>query len=451
MKRLSSYSDFSKNVATMLTGNVVAQLLPLLAIPILTRIFSVEEFGVFAFYSSLVSFFLVIASGRYEMAILLPKEDKEAVNLLALSVSIVVILSLFLVLFIFLFYEQLTNWIDKPALNDWLMMVPLAVFIGALYKILTFWSTRKKRFKKTAISSVTQSVSRTLVNVFGGLLKTNFYEFKTSFAVFFKQLFSKEYIVAVGYTSKGVGSLIYGYIIGFGLGSFALARSFFKNDKGLLKEVNLAEIKRLAKVHDQFPKINAVHALVDEIKNSGVTFVISYLFSEVVLGLYSMTFRIITLPLSIIGNAFGQVFFQKAAEMHAHHQNLENLIRSTLKKLAFISIPIFLPIVLFGPQLFGFVLGKDYAISGFYAQLLTPWLLLSFIMSPILQISVILGKQKELFKIAIVGNLMIFGSIFIGGYFFEDLKIGFIILSILKIGYYTWLYFWTFRIINVNQ
>lgn len=452
MNRLIPKSEFSKNVATMLKGNIIAQILPLLATPILSRIFSVEEFGLFAFYSSLVSFFLVIAAGRYEMAILLPKEDKEAINLMTLSFTIVSILSLLLLIVVVLFENQLLNWLDKPQLSGWLIMVPIAVFIGTSYRILTYWSNRRKRFKGTSISSVTQSISRMLVNLFGGLLKTNFYEFKVSIITFFKVLFSKNYVLPIGYTQPGMGSLIYGYIVGFGLGSFNLSRSFFKYDRELLKDVTIKDIKRLAKLHDKFPKINAVHALVDEIKNSGVTFVISYLFSEIVLGLYSMTFRVLTLPLSIIGNAFGQVFLQKAAEMYANEQSLEVLIKTTLKKLSYIALPIFLPIILFGPQLFSFVLGDDYSVSGEYAQLLTPWLFLNFIMSPVLQIAVIMGKQKEIFRIALVGNLIIFGSIFFGGYFFESLTIGFIILSVLEIGYYAWLYKWIFKLaVNTNK
>jgi O-antigen/teichoic acid export membrane protein len=446
MKRFLPKSEFSKNVATMLTGNILAQFLPLLVTPILSRMFSVEEFGLLAFYSSLVTFFLVVAAGRYETAILLPKADKDAVNILTLSFLILSILCFILVIITFFFEDAIIQVLNKPDLKGWIIFIPLTVFLGTAYRIMTFWSNRKKRFRATSISSVTQSTSRAGINIIGGLYRNGISDYKPGLLHYFKSLFAKGYIEPTGTTKLGMGGLIIGSIVGYGLGSVYMVRSFFKKDRELLQHVTKADMLRLAKKHDKFPKINAVHALVDEIKNSGVTFVISYLFSEVILGFYSMTFRVLTLPLTVIGSAFGQVFLQKAAEMHAHGQSLVNLMQSTVKKLALIAMPIFLPIVFFGPQIFSFVLGKEYAISGEYAQLLTPWLYLNFIINPIIQIAVIVGKQKEMFKIALVGNAIIFGSIFTGGYFFKDLKIGFIVLTILEIIYYIWIYRWVFNV-----
>ena len=103
MKKYLPTSEFSKNVITMLTGNMIAQLIPLLITPILSRLFSVEEFGVFALYSSIATFFMVVAAGRYETAILLPKEDRDAVNILALSFLILTGISLLLMIVVLVF------------------------------------------------------------------------------------------------------------------------------------------------------------------------------------------------------------------------------------------------------------------------------------------------------------------------------------------------------------
>ena len=436
-------SEFSKNVITMLTGNMIAQLIPLLITPILSRLFSVEEFGVFALYSSIATFFMVIAAGRYETAILLPKEDKDAVNILALSFLILTGLSLLLTAVVLIF--PIANLFDTPELSTIMIFLPLTIFFGAAYRTLTFWSNRKKRFRATSISSVTQATSRAGINLFGGMYAGGYWEVGHSKG-FFKALFSAKGGMLHGVRVWGMNSLVVGSILGYAFGTIQFVRTFISKDRSLLKEINGASMRRLAKEHDKFPKINAVHALVDEIKNSGVTFVVSYMFSEVVLGLYSMTIRVLTLPLTMIGSAFAQVFIQRAAEMYANKEKMEPLMHATVRRLSFLALPIFLPIVFFGPDLFGIILGDDYRISGEFARILTPWLFLNFVVSPVVQVTVVVGKQKELFGVALVGNSIILGSIFIGGFFFHKLEYGFMLLSLLEIIFYIWLYKWVFAL-----
>ena len=81
-------SEFGKNVVTLMTGTTIAQILPVALTPVLTRLFSPEEFGAFAFFASIISILLVFSSGRYEQAIVLPKEDKDAINILGLCFSL---------------------------------------------------------------------------------------------------------------------------------------------------------------------------------------------------------------------------------------------------------------------------------------------------------------------------------------------------------------------------
>ncbi len=428
----------------MLTGNVLAQALPVLITPFISRLFSVEEFGLFALYSSIATFFMVVAAGRYEMAILLPRDDKDAVNVLFLCVCLIFFTGLVSLLFVIFFQDFVSEFFNNNYLSSWLWFLPLTIVVGALYRTFTYWSNRKQRFKSTSVSVVIQSASRSGITLGGGFYKNEFFE-KSQISNIYSFL-SKASSANVGITKIGMGSLILGYILGFAIGSFNMIRSFFLNDISLFKEISKKLIITQAKIHINFPKVNALHALFDEVKNGGVAFIIVFLFSESILGLYSMTVRVLTLPIAVIGSAFGQVYLQKAASQYANNQSLTPLIKLTVKKLAIISLPIFFPILLAGPQLFAFILGEEWRLSGTYAQFLSPWLILNFVISPVLQTAVVLGKQSELFAISIIGNLIIFGSIFSGAYFFDSLEIGFIILSSLEILYYFWLLRWIFSI-----
>lgn len=385
---------------------------------------------------------MVIAAGRYEMAILLPKDDKIAVNVLALCLLLIFSVAFTLLLIVLALSQQISNLFGSIHLQAWLIWVPLSVVTGAVYRTFTYWSNRKNRYKDTASSTIIQSATRAGINLSGGLIKHSS-EVSNNFL---KGLFKGEFISSTGVSKAGIGSLIGGYIAGFGLGAVNLIRRFWINDNNLLSSVSWKTIWEQAKNYDKFPKINALHALVDEVKNGGVALLIALFFTEIVLGLYSMTFRVLAMPISVVGSAFGQVFMQNAANQYADKQEILPLINNTIKKLSLIAIPVFLPIILVGPWLFQFVLGAEWRISGEFAQLLSPWLILTFILSPVLQTAIITGHQKDMFLKALIGNLIIFGSIFSGSFFFNNLKAGFILLSTLQILYYFWLYRWIIRL-----
>jgi len=83
LKRLKPKSEFSRNVLTLMTGTTIAQAIPIAISPILTRIYTPEDFGVFALYMSVASLLAVVDTGSYEHAIILPKKDEGAVNIVA--------------------------------------------------------------------------------------------------------------------------------------------------------------------------------------------------------------------------------------------------------------------------------------------------------------------------------------------------------------------------------
>jgi len=442
-------SEFGKNVLTLMTGSSIAQVLPIAFTPILTRLFSPEEFGVFAFYVSIISFLLVISSGRYEQAIVLPKEDKDAINVFGLSFFILIVYVLSISLFLFFFTDYIRISLDKPELDPWIWLIPVCVFFASSYRIFTYWSNRKKRFSKTSLSVMTQTSSRVFVQIVGGMKRFSTLVHDLGLINFMKSIFDKNYVLPIGVTPLGVGSFVLSYFVGFFIGTIVFLFSFLKHDWKKLEFVNRKSMIKQAIIYKKFPKINSLHALGDEFKNVGVNTVLIYSFSDVILGFYSMTFRIIRAPLSVIGNSFAQVFYQKSAEMYADNRNLVPLIKSTVKKLSLIALPIFLSILLFGPYMFGFVLGEKWKIAGEYAQYLTPWLFLNFTIAPIQQIAVILNKQGQIFLLSLIGNFIIFGSILIGGYF-GNIKMGFLILSILQVFYYLYVYLWIQSIAKEN-
>ena len=151
--------SFLAHTLTLMTGTTIAQGLIIASAPILTRLYSPEDFGVMGVFIALSSIIAIVACGRYENAILLPKEDEDAANVLALAILIALGISLLILLMVALFRYQIAGLLNNPKLAIWLWWVPVTVFMTGLGQACNFWSSRKKQFRRLAISRVSNSIA----------------------------------------------------------------------------------------------------------------------------------------------------------------------------------------------------------------------------------------------------------------------------------------------------
>ena len=127
IKKFKVKSDFNQNVITLITGTTIAQAIPIAISPILTRINSPEDFGILSIFVSITAIFGSIANGRYELAIVLPKKDEDAINIFALGFIIVSCVSLVLLLLVVVFNGYCTTLLGNQEISFWLYFVPLVV------------------------------------------------------------------------------------------------------------------------------------------------------------------------------------------------------------------------------------------------------------------------------------------------------------------------------------
>lgn len=391
--------SFASHVLTLMTGTTIAQAIPIAIAPILTRLYTPSDFGVFALFGSVISIVAIIANGRYELAIMLPENDSDAVNLLALSILISFAVSFLSLLIVFAFNSQIVSLLGNPTISSWLYWVPFSVLLTGIYQAFNYWSTRKKHFDRLAISRISQSFSTATANL----------------------LF--------GYGRVGVSGLVGGSLIGQSCATGVLAWQVWRDDKSKRELISKKNIAKIAKKYREFPLINSLHAFADAVQTSGIVFVISAFFGSSILGLYSFTLRVLRMPLSLIGSSVSQVFFQKASQTYNEGGNLHVLLNRTMLKLAIIALPIFGIIILFAPDIFSSCFGKNWHDAGVYAQILSPWIFLNFIVSPIAGTYLIVGKQKQAIWFAASDIVTKLGSVAIGAYL-GDAVTGFSLMSI---------------------
>ena len=104
---LKPKSEFNRNILTLMTGSTIANAIPVAISPILTRIYSPEDFGLLALFLAVTTIFGTIVNGRYELAIMLPKKDEDAINIVALGFVIMSLITLILFVIVIIFNEKL--------------------------------------------------------------------------------------------------------------------------------------------------------------------------------------------------------------------------------------------------------------------------------------------------------------------------------------------------------
>ncbi len=178
INRLKPKSEFSRNVLTLMTGTTIAQAIPIAISPILTRLYSPSEFGIFALYMSIASLLSVIATGRYELAIMLPKKKTDALNIVILSLVITITISIFAFLIVFFFNEEITILLENKNISNWLYFIPITVLFTGIYQSFNYWNSKQKQYKLIATTKVIQSTTTGTSNLsfgfagytFGGMI-----------------------------------------------------------------------------------------------------------------------------------------------------------------------------------------------------------------------------------------------------------------------------------------
>ena len=406
-------SEFVKNSLTIFTGNLIAQAIPFLAEPILARLFAPSDFAVLALYLSVANLFSIIATARYEMAIVLPKSDKQAINVVGLSVIISLIVSVLSLIIVWVFNVKICQILKNEDISSYLFLVPLTTLSIAWYQIFNYWNVRKKQFRNVAIAKTSQSVSNVGITV--------------------------------GLASFKSAGLILGQIFGYFFGMIVMLFRFLQKDRKQLKDISKEDMKSVAITYQDFPKINSFHAFCDVLKQSGEVFLISFYYLKEQVGLHSRTLRLLFAPSALLGAAIGQVFYQKASETYQNNGDLKALVKKVLGSLFLISFPAFLAVALWGDDLFAWFLGEPYRLSGYYGKFLTPWLFFSFILSPVSQIPLIVNKQKASFFRNIIGHTLYLTAIVIGG-IYNNIILGFALISAFSILYHTYYIFWLIKI-----
>jgi len=362
LNKLKPKSEFARNVLTLMTGTTIAQAIPIAISPILTRIYTPEDFGMFALYMSVASIFSVVATGGYEHAIMLPKKDSDALHLVVLSLLITFVISLFILCIFFVFNENIADFLGNKEISNWLYFVPLTVFLTGVYQSFNYWTNRNKEYKALALSKVTQS-STTVVSNLG-----------------------------MGFSNLGGLALIFGTILGQILSTILLTRH---NIPLNIKSIYKIKLIALFRKYIDFLKYSTSSSILNSLSFNLFSILLSKLFSSSILGFYHLVYRILTLPSTLIGSSISQVYFEESTQQKKQYGNNKIIFMIMLKRLSVISLLIYLPMYFYIEDLMIFIFGEKWKISGEIAKILIPLMFIRFVSSILSSTLTTYEKQKS--------------------------------------------------------
>ena len=358
-------SEFSKNILTLITGTGIAQIIPLIAAPILSRIYSPSEFGKLALYLSVISVLGAIANARYEAAIILPKEksDRVIVALIALIIPLILAFIVFIVLLFF--RHSIAQFLGDITIANWLLLLPFSIIMVGFFNALNYFSTSEKQYKLIAKSTIRKSIGGTIVQVLIGLIST----------------------------LKG-GGLIIGQVSSHFFGNIGLLRNF-KKSYIVQNKVTWEEIRDLLIRYKEFPLFSVWGIFLNTLSTNLTNLFISNVYSITTLGFYSYSFRYLSLPSVLIGNSIGQVYMQKAIEEKSRYGTAQQLFIKTLIRLLIIGVPTFTIGYFIVEDAFALIFGENWRLAGIYAQIIIPLIFAKFIVAP-LSLNILIYERQKL-------------------------------------------------------
>jgi O-antigen/teichoic acid export membrane protein len=379
--------SFEFDVLTLAGGTTFAQILAVLAVPILTRLYGPEDFGVWALYISITSIINVIVCLRYEFSIMLPESDEDAINLLGLCFLAVLFVTSLSLGIIWYSKDFIVEALNSPQIKDYLWFIPPFVFVNGMFLALNNWNSRTKLFKRLSISKVSSSISTVIMQISLGFMR-----------------------------KSSPWGLIIGNLGGQAVATLILGGQIWKDDRRLIKKsLGWGKIYKGFKRYHKFQLIDTWSALMNSISWQLPAFLLAAFFSPAIVGFYSLGFRLLQLPMSLVGSSISQVFFQRASRALSEG-TLPSLVESVFRMLVLIGMFPILILTITGSDVFTVIFGNAWTEAGVYAQILSLWAFIWFISSPLSTIYLVVEELHFGFNYNFFNLVTRLLSLVIGGY-----------------------------------
>jgi O-antigen/teichoic acid export membrane protein len=367
-KRLTK-SKFARNVAVVASGTAGAQAITIAFSPLITRIYGPEAFGLLGTFMAIVAVAIPVAALAYPIAIVLPREDRDALGLVRLSVILSFGVALLATALLAFGGDWLTLTLGAESVAGYLFLIPVTMLFAAWTQIALQWLIRKKQFGVVARTAVAHSLILNSAKSGIGWLHP---------------------VGAVLIVLATLGHALHAALLFIG------ARRRYRGEATKVEQGPRTPLRELAHRYCDFPLYRAPQNVINAASQSLPVLLLAAFFGPMAAGLYTLAKMVMGMPTTLIGNAVNDVFYPRIAEAAHNGENLPRHIVQATGALLVIGIAPFGLVIVFGPWLFSLVFGVDWVMAGEYARWLAVFFLFNFINKPAVAAVPVLGIQRGL-------------------------------------------------------
>lgn len=375
-------------------GVVVSQIINILSYPILSRLFTPEDFGAFALFFFGMQVLGASLAGRYEQAIMLCRSPIRARHLLSLAQVTALLSTIVLVAFFGVFAAQLDALTDTNLGTYW-VAVPVAGFFVSVQGSLTFLAVRFSRYGLVSTTRIIKSGAAFLIQV-----------------------------ILVYSIWGGVGALIFGEILGAAFSIIPILRTQWA--PGTPGTIHSRRGRRyalkLAAVYIDQPMWNLPHVFISQLARWLMAMLISAFYTTADAGAYFMMFRVVMMPSTLVSGSLSQVFFRAAAEESRRTGRFNSSMKSVVLPLLGLGVFITLTLMIKGPWIFVMVLGEQWHSAGEMAAIFAPYIVLQMVLATVAPSYLLRGRQKSMLGVASFQTAIFLAGFCLGHVMTQDIR-----------------------------
>lgn len=362
MKVPRSLRSILADSGLLLSVGVGVQLIALLLLPWVSRIYTPDTLGDLALILSIATLLSIAVGGRYEQAIVVCQEPLERDHLLRLTLWITALVTLAL-LALTLAFEPWIGTTRYATLQGKLWLIPPVVCTLGLCATLSNYALSLGQFKRIATSKAVQGLGN------NGL--------KVGFGLF----------------SPSVWSLWGAQIASTLLAIIPLLRPL-KHSRQTNNPSNRRELGQVARKYRAFPLFSLPQAAITTLLGSILILMLPLGYTTVEIGLVTMATMLARRPVQLIADSVSQVYFNRLSVAHHAQAPWRPLVRPLLMLTIVAGIPTLLILWWAMPYLVRWLLAPEYAACTEIIRAMLVYLLVFFFTSIINVIPDIIGRQR---------------------------------------------------------
>ena len=361
IRRATARGSFTRSVATLVTGNTTSLALLFLISPLLPRLYSPAEFAVFELFLAVSMTLSHLACGKYDHGIILPESEHDALRLHSLCLRIAAVVAGALLFLVLAAGAPIARLAEDVAIAEWLHLVPIAVFVGAIAQASLAWCVRARRFGTMSAARVSQAV------------------------------FMAAGQIGLGLMGVGAAGLIFSQLAG--LGALAIVSTAPISRCKSAGEPEASRLGALARRYANFPRFLLPAHLLGNLALAMPLYLFTGTCDALTVGCYALANRVLGFPVTVLTGSISEVFRQRAAEDLVQRGSCRPVFIKTACGLAALALVPTVIIILTARPLFAVLFGEQWGPAGVMAQILMVRYAIKFVTDPVSVMFVVAEKQ----------------------------------------------------------